>query len=298
MPIYRFGTWQINSICAQVRYGSNKAKKIEECFHVQYCSIHINLQTDPLEMIGLRANTPKIKAWLKISRGKKKKKVDWHCKERLRYERFLRKQILFPLHSQHVPCSDRAEEILKTRGRKRSDSFLFIWEWNPPPLAEDRAGSGDARCLCSPKCPAKLRAWVVNMRRAKGCSFTKQQRVAWTSVCCTVPSCWLTYCALAKGLPCLLHPRRRAGRLLSSSPHFCLHCSPWTQRAAEGSGRTSPTCPLPLFWFELLQGSIWPNRPLKMKQGVVVACNAAGHAGRWVWIKKQCSDQVSLRQTD
>lgn len=43
----------------------------------------------------------------------------------------------------------------------------------------------------------------------------------------------------------------------------------------------------------LLQGSTWPSAALKMKQKVFAVHNVAGHAGRCVLIKNQCSNQVS-----
>lgn len=126
-------------------------------------------------------------------------------------------------------------------GRGQTASCSFESEIQPPWQKAGLAVVMPDACAL-----AKLRAWVVNTRRAKGCSFTKQQRVAWTSVCCTVPSRWLTYRALAKSLPHLLRAGRHAGRLLFSLHHLCLHCSPRTQRVAGKMGRTSPICPLPL----------------------------------------------------
>lgn len=145
----------------------------------------------------------------------------------------------------------------RTRGRERSDSSMFIWEWNPAPLAEAWAGSGGARCSCSRQHPAKLRAWVVNTSRAEGCSFTQRPRAAWPSASREVPSHWLTWCPWDR--LAMAHPHRL------KSPLSALLLV--EQRGAQRLGNLCHHPP-PAPRFHRLWGYSWPKPALKMKQQI------------------------------
>lgn len=189
---------------------------------------------------------------------------------------------------QRVPCSDKVEVILWPCGRKKSNSFLLVWEWNPALLAAGRAGSSHSRRLCSPEHCAK---WCPGSKHVWG----KRQRLlfasrAWQSrLCCTAPGC-LTHCALGTGST-VPSASEEGWEGTFQGHHLCLHCSPQAQRAAEGMGEPLPPT-------RLLQRSSWPSSAVKKKtQQVLVVHSIAGHAGRCVFIKNQCSNQVSGEQT-
>lgn len=148
------------------------------------------------------------------------------------------------------------------------------------------------------KVPCQVLCLGSKHARGKRLLFYKAAACGLSKCMLYSPSRWLTYRALAKSLPCLLCPGKHSGRLLSGLNHLSLYYSPQTQRAAEGTGKTSPTCAPTLLWSEVLQGSTWQNPALKMKQWIPVVHNAAGHADRWVWITHQCSDQVSTSWSD
>lgn len=239
MPIHRFGIWQINSICPQVCYGSNKA---EECFHVWYCSVHIKHQTDPLEGTGLRANSAKIKP------GEEKTNQTGIARRDLVMRGYW--------ENKSCPCCACNVFLAQTKQRQyfghvaeKSQTFLLVWEWNPAPLAAGRAGSSHTRPLCSLEhraklCPGSKHVWGKRQEAALCQSTWPEQACAAQPLGLPDPPCpWdglqSPLCPWDR-LHCPLCPERKARRGPSSWHHPCLHCSQQAQRAAEGMGEPLP----------------------------------------------------------
>lgn len=195
-------------------------------------------------------------------------------------------------------CCARNVSLAQTKQRRyfghvaeksHTASCWFESETQPPwQQAGLAAATPDAWALWSalPSC-----AQAANTCRAKG------KRLLFPSSMWPEQACAAQPLGLPDPPPCPwdgLHsplcPERKAGRGPSSWHHLCLHCSPQARRAAEGMGEPLPPT-------RLLQGSTWPSSALKMKQQVLVAHSAAGHAGRCMFIKNQCSNQVSGEQT-
>lgn len=177
-------------------------------------------------MIGLRANSAKIKACLRISRGKKTQAGFW-----LQYNGCAPEVSLARMEWRS--CLDAGRRCLDTRQGEVRQLHIHL-RVKSSPLGR---GLGWQRwCWMLVQCPAKLRAWVVNTSGAEGCSLTQRPRAS-----CAVPSHWLTWCPwdrLAASRPNGLTPPLAALLLVE-------------QRAAQRLGNLCHHPP-PAPWFHLL----------------------------------------------
>lgn len=108
------------------------------------------------------------------------------------------------------------------------------------PLGRRQGWQQLCQILVLAKVPCQVVCLGSKHARGKRLLFYKAAACGLNNCMLYSPSRWLTYRALAKGLPRLLCPGRHAGRLLSGLNHLSLYYSSQTQRAAEGRGEPLP----------------------------------------------------------
>lgn len=193
-----------------------------------------------------------------------------------------------------LPQREWRRYLKHVAGRGPTASWSFESEIQPPWQKAGLAGAMPDACAlrscCQVLCPGSehVRGKRLLFHRAAACGLNER-------VLCSAPSLADLPCPRERLVTSPASPLRgelcwEVTFLLAPPLSALLPMSCWKDGENASHAPTASSSP-GLLGFESLQGDVWPSPTLRTKQRVLVVHNAAAHAGRWVWVKNQCSNQ-------